>query len=89
MTYTVGTIIIVGIFLAILGYIISTGMSLTRGQFTHVTPTVPTVSGEEFATQADLKQLEALANARKAAIHSGSTASGTSASGITLSGGTR
>ena len=90
MTYTVGTIIIVGIFLAILGYAIRELMTLTRNQFPHTPLTNTTVSGEDFATKADLEKLENFANARK--NQSGSTVShktltGTlSTSGTTLSG---
>ncbi len=80
MTYTIGTIVIVGVFLAILGYFIRTGMTFTRDQFPH-TPVNTSVSGEDLATKADLKQLEDLANARKAqsgsiTVHTGSALTG-------------
>ena len=48
MTYTIGTIIIVGIFLAILGYAIREVMTLTRNQFPHAPVTNMTVSGEDL-----------------------------------------
>lgn len=44
MTYTIGTIVIVGIFLAVLGYFIRTGMTLTRDQFPHTPVNTASVS---------------------------------------------
>ena len=55
MTYTVGVIVILGAFLAILGYILRDGLSALRDQSPHMTAT--TVSGENgnsTATQEDL-----------------------------------
>ena len=91
MAYTVGTIVIVGLFLSILGYAIRLGMMTTRNQFPHETPTTSTVSGEDFATKADL---EALTQALSGRTQSGSnTVSGATiiptSSGITLSGSAR
>lgn len=84
MTYTIGTIIIVGIFLAILGYAIREVMTLTRNQFPHAPVTNMTVSGEDFATRADLEELENLTNTQKS--QSGSSVSNTTVSGTLLSG---
>jgi preprotein translocase SecE subunit len=58
MMYTIGVIVTLGIFLAVLGYAISNGLSLTRAQFPHDnTATTPTVSGEDAMTQAELDKL--------------------------------
>lgn len=56
MLYTIGTIVVISLFLAATGYLIRTGLVLTREQFPHSgLPT--TVSGEEAATQQDLQNI--------------------------------
>lgn len=59
MLYTVGIIIILSLFLAIIGYFLSGSLSGVRGQFSeyHTPITSPSVSGEDLATEADLQNL--------------------------------
>jgi preprotein translocase SecE subunit len=71
MIYTVGVIIVIGIFLAVLGYGVTNGLRLARDQFPHdVTPTT-TVSGEDTMSQAELDKI--LKNIQ---VSTGATASG-------------
>lgn len=81
MLYTVGTIIVVAIFLSILGYALQSGLKWVRDQFDH-TPLVAS-SGSDLATKADLQALETAIEKKKATqsgltldIGSGSTGSG-------------
>ena len=46
MLYTVGTIIVLGIFLAVMTYAIRSGLVFTRGQFPHEALVDQSVSGE-------------------------------------------
>ncbi len=57
MFYTVGTIIVLGLFLAVAGYAFRSGLTFTRAQFPHKAITNQTVSGEDTATQADVEKL--------------------------------
>ena len=81
MLYTVGTIVVLAFFLAILGYALRSGLQGVRNQFDH-TPLV-TTSGSDLATKADLQALETAIKKKKATqsgltldIGSGSTGSG-------------
>ncbi len=81
MVYTVGTIIVLSIFLSIIGYVLQSGLKWVRDQFDH-TPLV-VASGSELATQADLQALETALEKEKASqsgmlldIATGSTGSG-------------
>lgn len=58
MMYTIGTIVVVGAILTVLGYIISNGLTLVREQFPHNTntPTV-SVSGEQDLTRGELDDI--------------------------------
>jgi preprotein translocase SecE subunit len=70
MTYTIGVIVVIGIFLSILGYLINEGLLKARAQFPHDTMTA-SVSGEDTINQEDLdKMLSGLK------IQTGATASG-------------
>lgn len=70
MTYTIGVIVVIGIFLSILGYVINEGLLKARAQFPHDTMTA-SVSGEDTINQEDLdKMLSGLK------IQTGATASG-------------
>lgn len=74
MTYTVGVIIVLATFLALLGYGIRFSLTGIRAQFPHEAIQT-TVSGEENATQEDLNNL--LDSIEKNKSSSGTTASGT------------
>ena len=77
MLYTVGVIVILGVFLAVLWYGITNGLKLTRDQFPHDTPATTTVSGEDTINQAELNKM--LKNIK---VNTGTTVSGsTSATG--------
>lgn len=58
MMYTIGTIVVVGAILTVLGYFISNGLTLARAQFPHenVAPTV-SVSGEQDLTRGELDDI--------------------------------
>jgi preprotein translocase SecE subunit len=71
MMYTVGVIVVLGIFLAVLGYSITNGLKLARDQFPHDVAPTATVSGEDTMNQADLDKL--LKNIQ---VQTGATASG-------------
>ncbi len=82
MIYTIGVIIVLGIFLAILGYALTSGLSFARSQFPHTT-LASTVSGEDTVSQAELDRILAGIKA-----NSGTTASGSRAgSGVTTGSG--
>lgn len=85
MIYTVGVIIVMATLLAILGYGIRAGLVSVRGQFDHVPLTDSAVSGEDLATEADLKKLQAEFAKKKAAL-SGATVNVTTSSGQVGSG---
>ena len=72
MIYTVGVIVVLAIFLAILGYGVTNGLKLARDQFPHDAPTTTTVSGEDTMSQAELDKL--LKNIK---VNTGATATGT------------
>jgi hypothetical protein len=71
MMYTVGVIVVLGIFLAVLGYSITNGLKLARDQFPHDAIATQAVSGEDTMSQADLDKL--LKNIQ---VQTGATASG-------------
>jgi preprotein translocase SecE subunit len=71
MIYTVGVIVVVAIFLAILGYSVTNGLKFAREQFPHTTLATSTVSGEDTMNQADLDKL-----LKTIQINTGATASG-------------
>jgi preprotein translocase SecE subunit len=71
MIYTVGVIVVLAIFLAVLGYGITNGLKLARDQFPHDAITTQAVSGEDTMSQADLDKL--LKNIQ---VQTGATASG-------------
>ncbi len=66
MTITVGTIVAIGAFLSIVGYVLQGSLSGIRGTFPHETQSTSTVSGEEFVTEADIAELQKAAEAKKA-----------------------
>lgn len=81
MVYTVGTIIVLAIFLAIIGYVLQSGLKWVRDQFDHAPIVVS--SGSDLATQADLEALETAIEKQKVSqsgitldIATGSTGSG-------------
>jgi preprotein translocase SecE subunit len=57
MMYTIGVIVIIGAFLAVLGFFVTNGLSLARGQFSDFHAQLPTVSGEDSMSQAELDKL--------------------------------
>ena len=57
MMYTIGVIVSIGIFLAVLGYIISNSLVFTRGQFSDFHTELPVASGEDTVNQAELDNL--------------------------------
>jgi preprotein translocase SecE subunit len=71
MIYTVGVIIVIGIFLAVLGYGVTNGLRLARDQFPHDVAPTTTVSGEDTMSQAELDKI--LKNIQ---VSTGATASG-------------
>ena len=78
MIYTVGVIVVLATFLAVLSYGIRLGLSSVRDSslFPHKAPPQTTVSGENAATQEDLSGLLETIKKRKAAsgtVSSGST----------------
>lgn len=83
--YTVGVIIIMATVLALLGFAIRTGLVSVRGQFDHAPLTNTTVSGEDLATEADLKKLQEEFAKKKAAL-SWATVNVTTSSGQVGSG---
>jgi preprotein translocase SecE subunit len=80
MNYTVGVIVVLGTFLAFLGYGMRESLSFARSQFPHTEKT-STVSGEDFATRAELEQLTKQIEKKKS--QSGSTHTGTTSTGLT------
>ncbi len=46
MIYTIGVIVVLGVFLAVLGYAVTNWLAYTRAQFPHDAP-VSTISGED------------------------------------------
>lgn len=86
MIYTIGVIVVIGIFLAILGYAVTNGLRLARAQFPHDTIST-TVSGEDTVSQSELDKI--LQNIK---TNTGRTASGTNLmnwTGITTNSGSR
>ncbi len=57
MLYTVGTIVVLGIFLAVAGYLLRTGLVFTRAQFPHTPLSNQTVSGEATGAQDDVQNI--------------------------------
>ena len=76
MMYTIGVIVILGIFLAVLGYAVTNSLAFVRGQFPHDTVTAPTVSGEDTMTQAELDKLIKTIPTKTGATSHGKTATG-------------
>ena len=70
MIYTIGVIVVLGIFLAVLGYAVTNWLALARAQFPHDAIS-STVSGEDTMSQTELDEL--LKNIK---INTGATASG-------------
>lgn len=56
MIYTIGVIVIIGAFLAVLGFIVTNWLSLARAQFPHEIVT-PTVSGEDSVSRKELDSI--------------------------------
>lgn len=81
MIYTIGVIVVLGIFLAVLGYMVTNGLTLTRAQFPHDAVLMPTVSSEDPISQAELDKL-----LKNMPVNTGSQVS---ASGLTTSSGSR
>ncbi len=71
MIYTVGVIVSLAIFLAVLGYSITNSLKIVRDQFPHDALPTATVSGEDTMSRADLDTL--LKNIQ---VNTGTTASG-------------
>lgn len=84
MVYTVGAIIFMGAFLALIGYMLSGSLSGVRGQFSQYHAQTPVVSGsgEDLVTEADLENLQKAAAVKQAADN----ASGITIEPLTLSG---
>ena len=57
MMYTIGVIVVLGIFLAVLGSIVTKSLVTTRDLFDHDPIVTPTVSGEDAVTQDELDKL--------------------------------
>jgi preprotein translocase SecE subunit len=75
MNYTIGAILVVALFLAILGYGIRESLSFTRNQFPHENTQTETVSGEDFATRAELEELTKQLESRKSQTGTNNTGS--------------
>lgn len=71
MMYTIGVIVVIGAFLSVLGYFITSGLTMARGQFSDFHAPLPTVSGENNMNQAELDEL--LKNIQ---VQTGTTTSG-------------
>jgi preprotein translocase SecE subunit len=71
MTYTIGVIVVIGIFLSVLGYIINNSLLMARAQFPHDIVT-PSVSGEDTINQADLDKMLSGLKTKTGATASGS-----------------
>ena len=56
MIYTIGVIVVIGIFLAVLGFVITNWLIFTRAQFPH-NAIVPTVSGDDTVNREDLDKI--------------------------------
>lgn len=65
MLYTVGTIIVMASFLAVIGYVIQIGLKSIRNSFPHDPVVSTTVSGEEGITEADIENLRKEAEKRR------------------------
>ncbi len=57
MIYTVGTIIVLGVFLAVVGYALRSGLVFIRSQFPHTPLTEQTVSGESSGSVDDVQKV--------------------------------
>lgn len=83
VTYVIGVIVALGVFLAVLGYIITTALGWSREKVQEAYPApaiqTPTVSGEEGMTEADVQEL-----LKQIQANTGTTVSGSTHSGITL-----
>ena len=78
MMYTIGVIVVIGLFLSILGFFISNWLSMTRNQFPH-DALLSTVSGEDPLTQKELDTI--LENIK---VNTGTTASGETTNSNTI-----
>lgn len=79
MLYTVGTIIVVGLLLAISDYVLRSGLSFVREDVfdRDSVVTTPTTSGEEtIATPDEIQKITEQLEAQKATQSSGATTSG-------------
>lgn len=77
MLYTVGTIVVVGILLAVSDYVLRSGLQWIRDQFPHDNSAVTsTVSGEELPTPDDVKNITDKLEAQKITPSTGATVSG-------------
>lgn len=70
MIYTIGVIVVLGIFLAVLGYIVTNGLALARSQFPHDVISA-TVSGEDNLKKGELNNI-----LKKIKANTGTTVSG-------------
>ena len=74
MMYTIWVIVILGAFLAVLGFIFTEWLTFTRSQFPHDAIVTPTVSGEDTMSQAELdKLLKNMKSGTKAMTTTGSS----------------
>ena len=73
MMYTIGVIVIMGAFLAILGFFVTNGLSLARGQFSDFHAALPAVSGENTMNQAELDKLLKNIQIQTGSISTGAT----------------
>lgn len=57
MLYTIGTIVVIGLFLAAAGYTLRSSLTFTRAQFPHENIAGTTTSGEEAVTEQELESI--------------------------------
>ena len=86
MMYTIGVIVSIGIFLAVLGYIISKSLVFTRGQFSDYHTALPVASGEDTVNKEELDNI--LKNIKANTVSGEKTHTGKTSTGNSLSGNT-
>ncbi len=73
MMYTISVIIIIGAFLAILGFFLTNGLTMARAQFSDFHAALPVVSGEDSMNQAELDKLLQNIQIQTGSVATGST----------------
>jgi preprotein translocase SecE subunit len=88
MMYTIGVIVVLGVFLAVLGYLVTNWLTLTRAQFPHEA-IVSTVSGEDTMSQEELDKLIKNITVNTGAVTTATGTRTTTQSGATTASGSR